>query len=71
MISLFRSMDKEFKPKKKDSFFKYYGQNGIYTISSCHVNEFLKHEKNSNSDLIEVHNRPIYIKYLTFYELLF
>ena len=42
MISLFRSMDKEFKPKKKDSFFKYYGQNGIYTISSCHVNEFLK-----------------------------
>jgi len=43
MISLFRSMEKEFKPKKNDSFFKYYGcNNNTYTITSCHVNDFLK-----------------------------
>ena len=43
MISLFRSLDKEFKPKENDSFFKYYGcNNNIYTITSCHVNDFLK-----------------------------
>ncbi len=42
MISLFRSMDNEFKPKKNDSFFKYYGGNNIYTINSCHINDFLK-----------------------------
>ena len=42
MISLFRSMDNEFKTKNNESFFKYYGGNNIYTINSCHVNDFLK-----------------------------
>ena len=43
MISLFRSLDKEFTPKSNDSFFKYYGSNNnIYTITSCHINDFLK-----------------------------
>jgi len=39
----------------------------LQSNSKLYVNEFLKHEKNSNSDLIEVHNRPIYIKYLTLF----
>ena len=43
MISLFRSLNNEFKPKENDSFFKYYGcNNNIYTITSCHINDFLK-----------------------------
>ena len=29
-----------------------------------YVNEFIKIEKNTKSDLIEFHNRPIYLKYL-------
>jgi DNA topoisomerase-1 len=35
-------MDNEFKTKNDESFFKYYGGNNIYTINSCHVNDFLK-----------------------------
>tara|TARA_B100001142_G_C14298209_1_gene641741 strand:- start:27 stop:1040 length:1014 start_codon:yes stop_codon:yes gene_type:complete len=43
MLSLFKSLDKEFNPKENDSFFKYYGHNNsIYTINSCHINDFLK-----------------------------
>ena len=40
----------------KTKFFK--SQNRVY------VEEFLKKESNIGSDLIEIHNRPIYIKYL-------
>ena len=32
--------------------------------SKIYVNEFLKQEKNINSDIIEIHNRPNYINYL-------
>lgn len=43
MIRLFKSLDAEFKPNKKDSFFKYYGHNNtIYTVNSSHINDFLK-----------------------------
>ena len=43
IISLFRSLDNEFKPKQNDTFFKYYNSNGsIYNISSSHINDFLK-----------------------------
>ena len=34
------------------------------STSKNYVNEFLKHEKKINSDIIEIHNRPNYIKYL-------
>ena len=34
------------------------------STSKNYVNEFLKQEKNVGSDIIEVHNRPNYIKYL-------
>jgi len=40
----------------KNSFFR--SQNKKY------VNEFIKIEKKNNSDLIELHNRPIYLSYL-------
>lgn len=43
MISLFRSLYNEFTPGPNDSFFKYYGHNNsIYTVNSCHINDFLK-----------------------------
>ena len=32
--------------------------------SKTYVTEFIKIEKENNSDLIEVHNRPVYLKYL-------
>ena len=38
------------------NFFK--GQNKSY------VDQFIKLEKNNNSNLIELHNRPVYLKYL-------
>ena len=34
------------------------------SASKNYVNEFLKQEKKINSDIIEIHNRPNYIKYL-------
>jgi|TARA_Y100000816_G_scaffold289488_1_gene276044 DNA topoisomerase-1 len=43
MISLFRSLYNEFTPGPQDSFFKYYGHNkSVYTVNSCHINDFLK-----------------------------
>ncbi len=43
IISLFRSLDNEFKPTQNDTFFKYYNSNGsIYNINSSHINDFLK-----------------------------
>ena len=43
MLSLFKSLNDTFKPNNNDSFFKYYGyKNTIYTINSCHINDFLK-----------------------------
>ena len=32
--------------------------------SKKYVDEFIKIEKSNNSDLIEIHNRPNYLKYL-------
>ena len=52
---------KKFKLKYKNIFIKktiFKGQNKSY------VEEFAKLEKKTNSDLIELHNRPIYLKYL-------
>ena len=42
MLSLFKSLNDTFKPTENDSFFKYYGYNTIYTVNSCHINDFLK-----------------------------
>ena len=39
----------------------------LQSNSKLYVNEFLKHEKKINSDLIEVHNRPVYVKHLKKY----
>ena len=39
--------------------------NFFQSNSKIYVSEFLKHEKFNKSDLIEIHNRPNYIKYLT------
>ena len=52
---------KKFKLKYKNIFIKktiFKGQNKSY------VEEFAKLEKKTNSDLIELHNRPVYLKYL-------
>ena len=35
----------------------------LQSASKIYVKEFLKKEKKVNSDIIEVHNRPNYIKY--------
>ena len=43
IISLFRSLYKEFNHNKYDSFFKYYNnKNEICNINSYHINDFLK-----------------------------
>ena len=39
-------------------------KNVFKSTSKIYVEEFLKKEKSFNSDIIEVHNRPNYIKYL-------
>ena len=39
-------------------------KNFLKSTSKIYVEEFLKKENNFNSDIIEVHNRPNYIKYL-------
>ena len=39
-------------------------KNVFKSQSKTYVTEFIKLEKKNNSDLIEVHNRPIYLKYL-------
>ena len=37
----------------------------LQSASKTYVKEFLKREKIINSDIIEIHNRPNYIKYLS------
>ena len=39
-------------------------KNFLQSTSKIYVEEFLKKENNFNSDIIEIHNRPNYIKYL-------
>jgi glycosyltransferase involved in cell wall biosynthesis len=41
-------------------------KNFLKSTSKIYVEEFLKKENNFNSDIIEVHNRPNYIKYLKY-----
>ena len=33
--------------------------------SKEYINEFIKHQNKSNTKLIEIHNRPLYVKYLS------
>ena len=33
----------------------------FFSKTNAYINEFLKHEIKSNSDIIEIHNRPTYI----------
>ncbi len=40
-------------------------KNIFQSQSKKYVEEFIKLEKENNSDLIEIHNRPIYLKYLS------
>ena len=40
-------------------------KNIFQSQSKKYVEEFIKLEKKNNSDLIEIHNRPIYLKYLS------
>lgn len=43
IVNLFKSLDKEFKPREDEGFFKYYGGNNkVYSINSLHINDFLK-----------------------------
>ena len=39
-------------------------KNIFESSSKIYVNEFLKQEKKINSDIIEIHNRPNYVRYL-------
>ena len=52
IINLFKSLDKEFKPEEKDTFFKYYGNNGkIYSVTSHQINDFLKNYGNFSAKI--------------------
>ncbi len=42
-----------------------YNKSFIKSSSKSYILEFLKREKETNSDIIEFHNRPSYLKYLT------
>ncbi len=42
-----------------------YNKSFIKSSSKSYILEFLKKEKETNSDIIEFHNRPSYLKYLT------
>ena len=42
-----------------------YSKSFIKSSSKSYILEFLKKEKEVNSDIIEFHNRPSYLKYLT------
>ena len=42
-----------------------YNKSIIKSSSKSYILEFLKKEKKTNSDIIEFHNRPSYLKYLT------
>ena len=42
-----------------------YKKSFIKSSSKSYILEFLKKEKNFNSDIIELHNRPSYLKFLT------
>ncbi|WP_075500848.1 glycosyltransferase family 4 protein [Candidatus Pelagibacter communis] len=52
------------KPFLKNYINVFLKKNIFQSSSKIYVNEFLKIEKKINSDIIEVHNRPNYIKYL-------
>ena len=58
--------------KYKDSFFKNYiniklDKNSFQSTSKNYIKSFIEHENKFGTDLIEIHNRPNYIKYLTHY----
>ena len=58
--------------KYKNSFFKNYinislNKNTFQSTSKNYIKSFIEHENKFKSDLIEIHNRPNYIKYLTQY----
>ena len=42
-----------------------YSKSIIKSTTKSYISEFLKKEKASNSNIIEFHNRPSYLKYLT------
>ena len=43
----------------------YLKKNVVQSGSKIYVSEFLKYEIMNPSDIIEIHNRPIYLKYLS------
>ena len=56
--------------KEKKKFIKNYvnlnfEKSFLKSSTKSYILEFLKKEKERNSDIIEVHNRPSYLKYLS------
>ena len=56
------NFNKKFPLKYKNLFIS---KNLFQSQNRKYVEEFIKNEKKRNSDLIELHNRPIYLSYLT------
>ena len=56
------NFNKKFSLKYKNLFIS---KNLFQSQNRKYVEEFIKNEKKRNSDLIELHNRPIYLSYLT------
>lgn len=66
LVNLFKSLYKEFEHEENESFFKYYGHNGnIYTITSVHINDFLKQYGNYSAKIFRTWSaNELIIKYL-------
>ena len=60
---IFGNMDYD-KPFLKKYINIKLNKNILQSTSKNYVREFLKQEKSINSDIIEIHNRPNYVKYL-------
>ena len=55
----------EFKKKLSNNYINVVFEKKLFTSKNkSYVEKFIDLEKKNNSDLIEIHNRPIYIKYL-------
>ena len=62
-IHIFGNMKYE-KPFLKNYINISLKKNTFQSVSKNYVKGFINHEKKINSDLVEIHNRPNYIKYL-------
>ena len=64
-IVIYGNTKEKIRFNKKNYINLDYKKSFIKSSSKSYILEFLKKEKNFNSDIIELHNRPSYLKFLT------